>query len=362
MTDEKVQRKLVAILHADVAGYSRLTGSDELGTHRKLSDRLDVITKSIETHDGRVVNFAGDAILAEFGSVVDALAAAVESQRTITGQNADEPEDSRLEFRMGINLGEVIVDRDDIFGDGVNVAARLETLARPGGICISGIVQRQVAGKLNIGFEDMGPQSVKNIAEPIDAFHVLPDPSDAGVVRTAPPATSKRRSAWAPIAAGAGALLVTGAAVGIWQFATTPGQSVAPPASPPAVQPVASAKPSIAVLPFTNLSESEEYGHLADGIVEDVITQLSQIPGLSVISRNSTFIFKGENRIVQGGQRNIGRPLRVGRQFPQGRRSGSGFRTPDRRADQLDPLGGEARPETQRRVYASGRNHPRHCR
>lgn len=294
MTDQKVQRKLAAILYADVADYSRMTGEDELRTHRKLGEHLDFLTNSIQAHDGRVVHFAGDAILAEFSSVVDAVTAAVEAQRIIGENNEQEPEGRKLQFRIGINLGEVIVDRDDIFGDGVNVAARLESLARPGGICISGVVHRQVTGKLPIGFEDMGPQEVKNIAEPIDTYHLLLDETDAGVLRTAK-RSPKKRPVWAPIAAGTGALMVTAIAVGIWQFATTPGRSVTPPVSQAAVNPNTSKKPSVAILPFTNLSENDEYGHLADGIAEDVITQLSQVPGLSVISRNSTFTYKGKS-------------------------------------------------------------------
>lgn len=269
MSDEQVQRRLAAIFYADVAVYSRLTGEDELGTHRRLSAYLDLLTSSIENQAGRVVHFAGDAILAEFGSVVDAVTAAVKAQRELAQRDAELPADQKLQFRIGINLGEIIVDRDDIFGDGVNVAARLEALADPGGVCISGMVHRQVAGKLDVGFEGMGAHAVKNIADPVHAFRVLLDPADAGTLRAAPP--PKTRSNWAPIAAGAGALLVTATAVGIWQFATTPGASDTPPApAADLVDRTKSAKPAIAILPFTNLS-AEADGYLADGIAEDII-------------------------------------------------------------------------------------------
>ena len=322
MSDEQVQRRLAAIFYADVAGYSRLTGEDELGTHRRLSAYLDLLTSSIENQAGRVVHFAGDAILAEFGSVVDAVTAAVKAQRELAQRDAELPADQKLQFRIGINLGEIIVDRDDIFGDGVNVAARLEALADPGGVCISGMVHRQVTGKLDVGFEDMGAHEVKNIADPVHAFRVLLDPADAGALRAAPP--PKSRSNWAPIAAGAGALLVTATAVGIWQFATTPGVSDTPPA-PAAVSGdrTKSAKPAIAILPFTNLS-AEADGYLADGIAEDIITALSQVPGLSVISRNSTFTYKGKNvtprevskklgvrYVLEGSFRKAGKRVRV---------------------------------------------------
>ena len=167
-----VTRKLTAILYADVVGYSRLTGADELGTHHRLSAALDLISDEIGKRAGRVVHYAGDAVLAEFGSVVAAVESAVTIQRLIAESNANVPDDMRLQLRIGVNLGEVIVDRDDIYGDGVNVAARLESLAEPGGICISGSVHEQVEGKTGLAFEFMGDQEVKNIAKPVRAFSV----------------------------------------------------------------------------------------------------------------------------------------------------------------------------------------------
>ena len=172
MSDNTVIRKLTAILYADVAGYSRLTGEDEVGTHKQLSAGLDLISGAIEGAGGRVVHYAGDAVLAEFASVVAAVETAVGIQRQLAEDDADIPADKRLAFRIGVNLGEVIVDRDDIYGDGVNVAARLESLADVGGICVSATVFDQVKGKLDVGFEDMGAQQVKNIADPVRAYKV----------------------------------------------------------------------------------------------------------------------------------------------------------------------------------------------
>ena len=247
MAQVTITRKLAAILYADVAGYSRLTGADEEGTHRILDAYLDVFTASIKSHDGRVVHYAGDAVLAEFTSVVAALTSAAAVQRELEARNRDHPDDRKLRFRIGINLGEVIVDRDDIYGDGVNIAARLEGLAEPGGICISGSVHDQVKGKLDLAFEDLGEQTVKNIAVPVRVWRWLPDS----------PAASP----------------------GI-------GVSTAPLTLPD--------KPSIAVLPFANLSGDPEQEYFADGIAEDIITALSNVQSFFVIARNSSFTYKGK--------------------------------------------------------------------
>ena len=212
---EGVKRKLTAILYADVAGYSRLTGDDEEGTHRLLSAYLDVITATIEKHSGRTVHFAGDAVLADFGSVVDALACAVEAQRELRKRNEGLPEERRLQFRIGLNLGDVIVDRDDIYGDGVNIAARLEGLAQPGGICISGAVYQQVRNKLAFAYEFMGPQEVKNIAEPVPVFQVQLDPGAAGKR----PDKGVRPPRWRSVALAAAVVSLDGAgAVAFWNF------------------------------------------------------------------------------------------------------------------------------------------------
>ena len=263
MSDDSIIRKLTAILYADVAGYSRLTGANEVGTHRQLSAGLDLISGAIEETGGRVVHYAGDAVLAEFASVVAAVETAVGAQKALAEEHADTPAEARLQFRIGVNLGEVIVDRDDIYGDGVNVAARLESLADPGGVCVSGAVFDQVKGKLEIGFQDMGPQAVKNIAEPVRTYKVTPE---GAAPAAASPVTETL---------GAGPKPVTD-------------------------------KPSIAVLPFDNLSGDPEQAYFADGITEDIITGLSRFRALFVIARNSTFAYKGTSPDVREVARDLG--------------------------------------------------------
>ncbi len=172
-----VTRKLAAIVYADVAGYSRLTGADEEGTHKTLSVYLDTITASIENHGGQVLHYAGDAILAEFASVVTALTCAVDVQRDLAARNKDITEDRRVEFRIGVNMGDVIVDRNELYGNGVNIAARLESLADPGGICISGIVYDQVKSRLALDFDSQGAKTLKNIKDPVAVYKVRPSPA-----------------------------------------------------------------------------------------------------------------------------------------------------------------------------------------
>ena len=220
MGDQSVTRKLAAILYADVDGYSRLTGADEEGTHKTLSEHLDLVTTSIENHKGRVVHFAGDAVLAEFDSLVDAVTCATVAQKELRDRNDQLPVDRKLQFRMGINLGDVIVDRDDIFGDGVNVAARLENIAEPGGIAVSGIVYQQVKNKVEYIFDDLGEHTVKNIAEPVSAYRIRIDPDDQ-LIRMANPI---RRAVWRGAAIAAAIILVLEvAAYGTWyQFIREP--------------------------------------------------------------------------------------------------------------------------------------------
>lgn len=184
MNAERLDRKLAAILYADVAGYSRLTGEDEDATHRALSEYLDLLSKTIEHHRGQVMHYAGDAVLAKFDAVVDALSSAVAIQNELTGRNQDLPDERKVQFRIGVNLGDVIEDRGDIYGDGVNVAARLESLAKPGGICISESVRTAIGKKLPLDYESMGEQKVKNIEEPVHAYHVQ---LKAGAVLPEPP-------------------------------------------------------------------------------------------------------------------------------------------------------------------------------
>src|SRR6202040_2984385 len=245
-------RRLAAILAADVAGYSRLMGADEEGTLARLKAiRKTLVDPQIAAHRGRIVKTTGDGVLVEFASAVDAARCALEVQRGMAGQNADVPQEVRIEFRIGIHVGDIIIDENDIFGDGVNIAARLEGIAEPGGVCISDDAQRQVRGKVDIAFDDMGPQTLKNIAEPMRAWRIQIDQSSPSAATAKPPARS--------------------------------------------AQPLALPdKPSIAVLPFQNMSGDPEQEYFADGMVEDIITALSRIRWLFVIARNSSFTYKGQ--------------------------------------------------------------------
>jgi TolB-like protein/class 3 adenylate cyclase len=250
-------RRLAAILAADVAGYSRLMGVDEEGTLAALKTLWrDLSDPKIREHHGRIVKTTGDGLLVEFGSVVDAVRCAVEVQREMAERNTSIPSARRIEFRMGINLGDIIKDKGDIYGDGVNVAARLEALAEPGGICVSRVVRDQVRDKLDFAFEDGGEQQVKNIARPVRVFRV-----HLGEVATA----------------------------------------ASEPAPPPLPE-----KPSLAVLPFQNMSGDPEQEYFADGMVEEIITALSRIPWLFVIARNSTFTYKGQAIDVKRVGRELG--------------------------------------------------------
>jgi adenylate cyclase len=258
-------RRLAAILAADVAGYSRLMGMDEEGTHERLqAHRRELVEPKIGEHSGRVVKNTGDGMLAEFPSVVDAVRCAVELQRAMIDREAGMTEDRRIRFRIGINLGDVIVEEDDIFGDGVNVAARLEALAEPGGLCISRMVRDQIRDKLPYAFKDLGEQSVKNIARPVRVYALQPDGLTSGPASSVPPTAS---------------------------------------ISSPAVAP----RLSIVVLPFPNLGSDPEQQYFADGITEDLTTDLSRLAGMLVISRNTAFSYR--NKPVDTKQ--IGRELCV---------------------------------------------------
>jgi adenylate cyclase len=250
-------RRLAAILAADVAGYSRLIGADEGGTLERLRAlRRELLDPKFAEHKGRLVKTTGDGLLVEFGSVVDALHCAVEVQREMTRRNTAVPPDNRIEFRIGINVGDIVVEDGDIFGDGVNVAARLEALAEPGGICVSARVQEDAAGKLDLAFEDIGEQKLKNIARPVRAYRVV--------------------------------------------TATSPAMPQ-PGSDPPLPD-----KPSIAVLPFANLSGDPEQEYFVDGMVEEIITALSRIRWLFVIARNSSFTYKGQAIDVKQVGRELG--------------------------------------------------------
>jgi adenylate cyclase len=254
MAEARVERRLAAILAADVAGYSRLMGVDEEGTLAALKAyRRELIDPKITEHRGRIVKTTGDGALVEFASAVDAVRCAMEIQRAMTERSAEIPEERRIEFRIGINVGDIIIDEGDIYGDGVNIAARLETLASPGAICLSDNAYQQIKGKLALDVNDMGELPLKNIAWPVRVYRVQPSSSAA---RTTPPIPDK---------------------------------------------------PSIAVLPFDNLSAEPDQGYLADGFVEAITAALSHIRSFFVIARNSAFTYKGRATNV----RDIGRELGV---------------------------------------------------
>lgn len=299
MEPKRLERKLAAILYADVAGYSRLTGEDEEGTHHRLSIYLDLISTSVEQHQGKVMHFAGDAILADFRTVSDALMCAAAVQRDLDRQNADLPDERKVQFRMGVNLGEVIVDRNEIYGDGVNVAARLESLAEPGGICISESVHAAIGNKLPLDYEFIGEQRVKNIENPVRAYHArlrsgaelpVPAPRIAAVAITRSP---MRRTF---LVSGLVVVIVVIAGVLAWLRPWAPRHE---PASVERMAFPLPGKPSIAVLPFQNLSGDPQQNYFADGMTEDLITDLSKVAGLFVIARNSTFAYKDKSRNIR---------------------------------------------------------------
>ncbi len=280
MGPQHEERRLTTILSADVVGYSRLMAADESGTLAQLkAHRKELIEPKTAEYSGRVVKLMGDGTLMEFGSVVDAVRFAVGVQRAMAERNTEVPEDRRITYRIGINIGDIIVEGDDIYGDGVNIAARLESLAEPGGICISRSVHTQIRGKIDLEFEDLGERVVKNIPEPIRVYRVLVEGSEAP--------------------------------------ATTPsiGKAEAPPLPD---------KPSIAVLPFVNMSGDPEQEYFADGITEDIITDLSRFRSVFVIARNSSCTFKGQavdvievgkrlgvRYVVEGSVRKAGNRVRV---------------------------------------------------
>ena len=295
-----MERKLTAILCADVYGYSRLMGADEEATLRTLSSYRKIVDNFIERHHGRFVSSAGDSILAEFTSVVEAVNCAVNVQNAIKAENSNLSPERRMEFRIGVNSGDVMVEGEQIYGDGVNVAARLENLAEPGGICISGTVYEQVRDRIDLGYEDCGQQSVKNIARPVHIWRVV----SAG---TPPPARLGLKY-WRR-----GVVSLTGLAIAVGTFVLVQHLSLKPPHTsasiPPTERPtlVLPAIPSIAVVPFTNLSGDPQQEYFSDGITNQLIEELSRLPGLFVIARNSSFAYKGKAIT----ERDIGRELGV---------------------------------------------------
>jgi adenylate cyclase len=293
MTTEDVKRKLTAILSADVQGYSRLMGDDEGATVQTITAYRKVMTDLIQAHHGKVVDAKGDNVLAEFPSVVDAIQCAVEVQKELKVKNGDLPEHRRMEFRIGINLGDVIEEEETIYGDGVNIAARVESLAKGGEICISGTAFDQIGKKVPLGYEYLGEQTVKNIEKPIRVYKVLVEPKSVGKV-----VGENRRLKmwhWTAIFALAVLIVVVGALT-LWEFYVRP--DVAPASVEKMAFPLPD-KPSIAVLAFDNMSGDPKQEYFSDGITEGIITALSSVPELFVIARNSSFTYKGKPVMVK---------------------------------------------------------------
>src|SRR5215468_10911993 len=296
MGGRAVERKLAAILSADVEGYSRLMGDDEVATVRAITAYRAVIAAAVAGHGGRVVDAPGDNVLAEFASVVDAVQCAVDIQRELQSRNAELPASRRMRFRIGINLGDVIVEGERLYGDGVNIAARLESLAEGGGICLSGTAYDQIEGKLPFAFEFSGEQIVKNIARPVRVYRLPLDPGASGKTSAGRRPVNRRWATRVAAMVATAALFGTGVWAG-WRW-LTPQESVGLPLPD---------KPSVAVLPFTNLSQDPTQEYFSDGVTEALITGLSKISGLFVIARNSVFTYKGKPANV----RDVGRDLGV---------------------------------------------------
>jgi adenylate cyclase len=289
MADEGFKRKLAAILSADVEGYSRLMDDDEEATVRTLKTYRAAINDLVQQYRGRIVDSPGDNILAEFSSVVDAVNCAVEIQRDLAERNTELAYNRQMQFRIGVNLGDVIEDDGNIYGDGVNIAARVESLAEAGGICISGRAYDQVSNKLGLEYENLGEHQVKNISTPIRVYRVLSHPG-AAAHRVVQAKESLGRK-WRKIGFSAAAIVLVAVALGIWQFYMR-----SPSIEPASVEKMAFPlpdKPSIAVLPFDNMSDDPKQEYFSDGISEDIITTLSKSNQLFVVARNSTFTYKG---------------------------------------------------------------------
>jgi TolB-like protein/class 3 adenylate cyclase len=286
MSKQASRRRLAAILAADVVGYSRLMEADEEGTLRRVRcDLHDLFEPKIAEHDGRLIKTTGDGLLAEFQSVVEAVRCAIEVQREAPERSASLPEAQRIKFRIGINLGDIIVEEGDIYGDGVNVAARLESLADPGGILLSGTAFDQVKTKIEVGFDYLGEQRVKNIREPVRVYRILLDPKEVGRKLRY---VKLRRGRWRWLAVAALGLLIV-AGIEVWMASSR---------APPIAGPPLPDRPSIAVLPFANMSDDPKQEYFAEGITDDLITDLSKVEGLFIIARNSTAKYKGQSASV----------------------------------------------------------------
>ena len=304
--------------------------ADESGTLARLkAHRAELIDPAIETNNGRIIKTTGDGMLVEFASVVDAVRCAAEIQRRMARLNTDAADENRIDFRIGINLGDIIVEDDDVYGDGVNIAARLETMADPGGICISGTAHDHLTNKIDVGYQDLGEQTVKNIAKPVRAYRVLLEEGAAGTMARSPARQWRAAAAITLLAIGAG---------GYWAWDNSRLPTVEAASIDRMAFPLPD-KPSIAVLPFRNLTGDPDQDIMIDGLVEDIITSLSNIPNLFVIARNSTFTYKGKAVKVsqvaeelgvrylhlqgQGGEGEPSRRGRAGRQRPVVERHGA---------------------------------------
>jgi len=339
---QPIERRLAAILAADVAGYSRLMGADEEGTHERFKLHCrQLVDPKIKEYRGRTVKNTGDGMLAEFPSVVDAMRCAVEVQRAMVDRNAEVTEDKRIMFRIGVNLGDVIIDEDDIYGDGVNVAARLEALAEPGGICISRVVRDQIRDKLSYQFADMGDQSVKNIARSVRAFAMSAAVAASTPLLTPAAPSNRSRRSIGRLPFLIAACVIAAAAIGavVWRGWPRANSPIAPAELPAAAQtrtaPTTVIAPaprlSFVVLPFSNLSSDPDQEYFAEGITDDLTTDLSRIPGSFVIARNTAFTFKGKSvdvkqigqelgvrYVIEGSLRRSGNQVQVNVQLIDG--------------------------------------------
>jgi adenylate cyclase len=302
MTTQDLKRKLSAIFSADVKGYSRLMGEDELSTISTLKKYRNIIATLIQNLGGRVVDSPGDNLLAEFSSVIDAVQCAVEIQKQLKFENDELPESRRMEFRIGINSGDIIEDEERIYGDGVNVAARIESLAYPGGICISGTAYDQIGKRLPFGYEYMGEQTVKNIEKPVRVYRVLTSPEAEGRV-IGEKEEKPKRWIWGAVAA---VILIVAASVSILNIYLKPGLNSQKKSSVEKTAISEAEKPSIAVLPFTNLSGNIEQDYFSDGITNDIITDLSKFSQLSIIASNTVFAYKGVSVNIKDISRDLG--------------------------------------------------------
>jgi class 3 adenylate cyclase/TolB-like protein len=331
-----MERRLAAILTADVVGYSRLMGEDEAGTVARLEGlTAEILGPLIEQHSGRIVKLMGDGFLVEFGSVVDSLECAVSWQKAVEARAEQTSEDRAIRFRIGVNIGDVIVKGDDVYGDGVNVAARLEGLAQPGEVLVSRTVADHVKGKIGSGFEDLGERELKNISEPVQVYRVV---AQTGAPTTTTAARKKTGLPKVPLIAAGLAVLILAAGAVLWLKPWAPRIEAA------SVERMALPlpdKPSVAVLPFDNMSGDAEQDYFSDGMTEDLITDLSKNPELFVIARNSSFAYKGQKvkvhqvaeelgvrYVLEGSVRRAGDQVRINAQLIDATTGGMTVRSP----------------------------------